>query len=119
MNSETMPWDARPSLLDFIRSHISADKPGVDEAGSTLPDDERASRGSKIRWAPGASDGVATYHMGNAKDNPAIGTLLGLVRSYLKQPTVANKERIYKFFTEVHVVSVIDSFIRALVEDKN
>ena len=61
----SMPWDQRPSILEFIRSHIVDGKPGVSEAGYTLPDEERISEGSKIRFAPGAMDGILTHHMGH------------------------------------------------------
>jgi hypothetical protein len=60
----SMPWDQRPSILEFVRTHIAIGKPGVTEDGYTLPDEERVCQGSKIRWAPGVMDGVTTHHMG-------------------------------------------------------
>jgi hypothetical protein len=51
----SMPWDQRPSILEFVRSKVARDKPGMTEDGYTLPDEERIGTGSKIRWAAGAS----------------------------------------------------------------
>ena len=41
----SMPWDRRPSILEFVRSHIVAGKPGMAEGGYTLPDEERIGQG--------------------------------------------------------------------------
>ena len=39
-----MPWDQRPSILEFVRSHIASDRPGMTEGDYTLPDEERVGR---------------------------------------------------------------------------
>jgi hypothetical protein len=49
----SMPWDRRPSILEFVRSHVTTNGPGVDEGGYTLPDDERVNAGSRLRWGWG------------------------------------------------------------------
>jgi hypothetical protein len=41
--------------LQFIRSHIDPAKPGIAAISDTLPDEERIAKGSKIRWAAGAT----------------------------------------------------------------
>ena len=63
-----MPWDQRPSILEFVSSHIVNDKPGLTEDGYTLPDEEHVGKDSKVRWAAGAMDGVLTHHTGQTWD---------------------------------------------------
>jgi hypothetical protein len=33
-----MPWDQRPSILEFVRSHVAVGKPEMTEECYTLPD---------------------------------------------------------------------------------
>jgi hypothetical protein len=51
----TMPWDRRPSILEFVRSHVAAGKPGMSDTGCTLPDEEQVAEDSTFRWAQGDS----------------------------------------------------------------
>jgi hypothetical protein len=114
----SMPWDRRPSILEFVRSHIAADKPGMAEDGYTLPDEERISQGSKIRWAAGAMDGVTTHHMGTSEDEEAVRRTVELVLAYSRQPTALNKAAVYQHVIARHVVSIIDPVIEALVNEQ-
>lgn len=112
-----MPWDQRPSILEFIRSHIPTDKPGMTDDGYTLPDEERISEGSKIRWAPGAMDGVATHHMGKSENDEAVRKTVELVLAYSRQPTATNKAAVYQHIIDAQIVSFIDPVIEALVNE--
>jgi hypothetical protein len=114
----SMPWDRRPSILEFVRSHIAADKPGMAEDGYTLPDEERISQGSKIRWAAGAMDGVRTHHMGTSEDEETVRRTVELVLAYSRQPTGLNKAAVYQHVIAGHVVAIIDPVIEALVNEQ-
>lgn len=114
----SMPWDRRPSILEFVRSHIVAGKPGVSESGYTLPDDESISQGSKIRWAAGAMDGVTTHHMGTGQSDETVHKTVELALAYSRQPTAKNKAAVYRHVIAEHVVSIIDPVIEALVNEK-
>ncbi len=51
----SMPWDRRPSILEFVCSHIPTGGPGVDEGGYTPPmmnvsTPGRSSAGGWDRW---------------------------------------------------------------------
>ena len=111
----SMPWDRRPSILEFVRSHVAAGKPGMSEDGYTLPDEERIAHGSKIRWAAGAMDGVTTHHMGAGENEETVRRTVELVLAYSRQPTAANKAAVYRQVIAGHVVSIIDPVIEALV----
>ena len=113
----SMPWDRRPSILEHVRSHVATDGPGLAEGGDTLPDEERIAQGSKIRWAAGAMDGVATHHMGTGENDETVRRTVGLVLAYSRQPTAANKAAVYRHVLAEQVISIIDSVIEALVSE--
>ena len=113
----SMPWDRRPSILEFVRSHVTEGKPGLSEDGYTLPDEEPISQGSKIRWAAGAMDGVTTHHMGASENEETVRHTVKLVLAYSQQPTAANKAAIYQHVLAGNVVSIIDPVIETLVAE--
>src|SRR5690242_5443781 len=113
----SMPWDRRPSILEFVRSHVPTDGAGVDEGGYTLPDDERVNAGSRLRWGMGSMDGVMTHHMGTGENEEAVRRAVELVLAYSQQPTASNKAAVYQHIIEAHVVSIIDPVIEALLNE--
>src|SRR5947208_1083179 len=52
--------DPSPSIYEHIRAHVPAAGPGLLPGGEILPDEE--GRNDRIKWAPGALDGVASHH---------------------------------------------------------
>ncbi len=113
----SMPWDRRSSILEFVRSHIPTDGPGVDEGGFTLPDDERVNAGSKLRWGMGSMDGVMTHHFGTGQNEAPVRKTVELVLDYSRQPTATNKAAVYQHVIAAHVVSIIDPVIEALLNE--
>jgi hypothetical protein len=113
----SMPWDRRPSILEFVRSHIATDGPGMVQGGDALPDEDRIGQGSKIRWAAGARDGVATHHMGTGENDETVRRTVELVVAYSRQPTAGKKAAVYQYILAEQVVSIIDPVIEALVNE--
>jgi hypothetical protein len=113
----SMPWDQRPSILEFVRSHVAKDKPGMTEDGYTLSDEERACKGSKFRWAAGAMDGVTTHHMGKGDNAEDVQKTVELVLAYSHQPTATNKAALYEHVIAANIVSIIDRVIEALLKE--
>lgn len=113
-----MPWDRRPSILEFVRSHVAPDQPGVSDEGLTLPDEERINGDSQLRWAAGAMDGVATHHVGTADAERAVKKVVKLVVGYSRKPTAHNKAAVYQHILAEQIVSIIDPVIEALVSSR-
>lgn len=113
----SMPWDRRPSILEFVRSHVPTDGPGVTEDGCNLPDDDRVNAGSRLRWGMGSMDGVMTHHMGTGENEEAVRKTVELVLAYSRQPTATNKAAVYQHVIVAHVVSIIDPVIEALLNE--
>ena len=112
-----MPWDQRPSILEFVSSHIAEDKPGMTEDGYRLPDDERVFKRSKIRWVAGAMDGVTAHHMAKGESDENVRRVIELVLAYTRQPTAINKAAVYNHIIDQHIVSMLDPVIEALLND--
>src|SRR5262245_11545544 len=52
-----------PSIYEFIASHIDPATGQLTPEGMMLPDEPIARRYSRIRWVPGALEGLGTRHM--------------------------------------------------------
>jgi hypothetical protein len=114
-----MPWEQSPSILEFVRAHAYADKPGLVDDGYSLPDEEQVIARSGLPWAPGAMDGVATHHMEAGDHDAAVGIVVERVLAYARQPTAANKLAVYEPLVAERVVSIIDQVIEALVDEND
>jgi hypothetical protein len=55
--------DDAPSIYEFIASHIDPATGRLSAEGALLPDEPVARRYSRIRWVPGALEGLGTRHM--------------------------------------------------------
>jgi len=112
-----MPWDRHPSIYEHIQSHVDPDRPGLRDGGSELPDEEPMS--GKLRWAPGAMDGVFGHHMSAESEEAAIRNIVSLVLTYSRQPIAVHKLAVYRQVIEDRILSIIDPVLSALVEDPN
>jgi hypothetical protein len=64
-----------PSIYQFIQLHRDANSGRLAPEGMTLPDEPAARRFSRLRWVPGALEGLGTRHMqwdGSAKASQAV-----------------------------------------------
>jgi len=110
----TLPWERKPSIFDHIVAHIQSGE--LDDDGEDLPDEERVTEGSGIRWAAGARDGVATHHMVGTEQDQATA-LLKLVVDYCGAPSSENKLKVYEQVVQNPIARVIDPFIKGLRQE--
>lgn len=106
-----------PSILEFVLAHTPAEGPGMTDGGYTLPDEEAATRGSGLRWAAGAWDGVTTHHMGAGDNAEAVRRTVELVLAFSEQPTAENQAAVHRHVIAEHIVSIIDQVIQALLTE--
>lgn len=121
MSDRTIPWDQHPSIYEHLLAHARPDGPGLTDGGERLPDDERVDGGHRVRFAPGAADGIHTHHMASGNDEESADRLLDAVRAYADAPTVANKLVVYELLAGARVIALIDPFMErlaALQEDE-
>jgi hypothetical protein len=108
------PWGGRPSIHAHVAEHGA--HPDADVA---LPDEERFSSGSGLRWAPGALDGLL-LRQGEGEATPeqvASGVL-----EALRDLTVASRTRraaaLYEALTSHATLDYIDVLMQALADDE-
>lgn len=67
-----------PSIYDYIKAHIDPATGALSADAMTLPDEPAARRFSRLRWVPGALEGLGTRHMqwdGSEKASRAVRLL--------------------------------------------
>jgi hypothetical protein len=67
-----------PSIYQYIQLHRDTDTGRLSPDAMTLPDEPASRRFSRLRWVPGALEGLGTRHMqwdGSAKASQAISLL--------------------------------------------
>jgi hypothetical protein len=113
----TMPWDRRPSILQFIRSHIDGDKSGLSDGGELLPDEIRFHKDFSPGWKPGAFDGVLTHHTRKREDKKVVNRAIELLIAYSQEPTFVNKAAVYQFILEEKAVRMVDALLDAILTE--
>lgn len=109
-----LPWERKPSIFEHIVAHVQSGE--LDEDGEDLPDEERVTEGSGIRWEAGAKDGIATHHMVGTEQDQATA-LLKLVVDYCGAPSSENKLKVYEQVVQNPIARVIDPFIKGLRQE--
>lgn len=69
---------AGPSIYEHIRSHVPASGPGLTEGGDVLPDEGDLQ--GRVKFAPGALDGVSTHHFGTGDGDKRFEEVFQLVQ---------------------------------------
>lgn len=121
-NIETLPvpWDvARASIHDHILRHIEPGKDRLREGGDTLPDEDIFAAGQRLRFAPGAFDGVFGHHTSHAGQELKVGQAFDMLGRALSDPTAANLQVLYKLLCEEGLLGLLDPLIEKIVETKD
>lgn len=113
----TPPWGDRPSIYQHILANIRPGSPGLGEKGELLPDDEIASRGKEIRWAPGALDGVVGHHVGLSEAAEAAKKILESIRVFSKKANDKNAAELYSQLLDQSTLTYVDHLLEAVIAD--
>jgi hypothetical protein len=104
----------RRSIFAHIRAHAPADQLGLFDGGEALPDEDKVRASTRVPWASGALDGVATHHMGGNRDADLPDQLAAAVVSAIEKPNRRRLRSLYALFEPVNALDVVDSLIDAL-----
>ena len=108
-SESTLPWATGPAILPTLRAWTGRDP-------CPLPDEPPA-LGSKLRFAPGAWDGIATHHLGAAGEHDearhVLTTVAALAR-LCRESTDAARVAVYRLYLEQTVSPHADAILEEL-----
>lgn len=103
------------SIFEHVRAHLPESGPGLREGGETLPDD--AEQPGRVRWAPGAWDGVVTHHMRQGESADKVERLVREVRfAAAGWPGSWGYARLYRSAQDHGLVTLLDPLLARLRE---
>jgi hypothetical protein len=113
VKGEELPWHNLPSIFEHIRLNIDSEGK-LTEAGNTLLDEERRYKDEKIRWVPGAMDGVFGHHGGGSLEKQAK-EVAELVKSISKKNALSQKARLYDILLKDNLIDFVDPALDQIV----
>ena len=111
------PW-IEDSIYRLIESHIDQDSGKLDTTDLVLPDEEAAQSDSRFRWAAGAIDGVASYHMGTQKAETKARRVAELIQDIAKNGDRRAEVSLVEIMEDDTVRSIVDDVIELLTKSK-
>jgi hypothetical protein len=112
-STEALPWLPGPSILTAIRAWHGREP-------SPLPDEEPAT-GNKIRFAPGAWDGIATHHMGRAGEHDEARHVLATVEALtrlVREGNDAARTDLYRLYLDETVSAHADALVEEVTRQR-
>ena len=103
------------AIYDHIRAHLEPSS-GRLTSGDDLPDDEKAMSG-RLRWAPGAMDGVLRQHGGAGPATDRAEKIAGLLTLTCRRPSVRNLRDLYTSVGEDDVLGYVDVLVEVLTRE--
>jgi hypothetical protein len=92
------PWPSRPSIYGFLRDH-------ADPKSATLPDEKEEVGSNRLRFAPGATDGIFGHHVEPGDDALRVKEIV-----YALENVCADPNRLAELYdTERPVLGVVDA----------
>src|SRR3954447_6228644 len=86
------------AIYDHIRAHVDPSS-GRLTSGNDLPDDQKAMSG-RLKWAPGAMDGIFRQHGGSSSATDRAEQVAGLLALACRRPSVRNLRNLYAVVSE-------------------
>lgn len=106
--SAPLPWGDRPSLAMFLEDRLGLGAERLPDSGVALPDEERVSVTDGIRFAAGARDGIALYHMASVEETQTAQRLVALLRTVLADGGLGHLPALYQALAEHRALSWVD-----------
>jgi hypothetical protein len=106
------PW-VQESIFQLIKSNVDSSTGRLLE-NLELPDERRAQGDSKIRWAAGAADGVATRHMGSSKQKATTKRAATLIAEIAEGGEMRPQKALYSLLRDESALDIVDEVLRVL-----
>lgn len=115
LSATAAPWEPdRPAIAAAIEAGLLDDGSGLADSGMELPDEDRVSAADGVRYAAGARDGIALFHM-DAVDDPDIAArMLDQLRAVLDDDGLPGLPDLYAALAGQSALSWIDELAAGL-----
>jgi hypothetical protein len=107
------PW-VQESIFQLIRTNVDSSTGRLCLRDLELPDERRAQGDSKIRWAAGAADGVATHHMGSSKQEATAKRAAMLIEEIAQSGAMRPQKALYSLLRDESALDLVDEVLRIL-----
>lgn len=107
------PWGARVSIYAHLQAHRTDDGPGRGVSGRVLPD-EHPHEGDKVRWAPGALDGVLGHHAGQVGGDVVARRILDAISASVVRRSSSEVAKLYEMLRSHSAMEYVDPLLEAI-----
>ena len=107
------PWN-EDSIYSLIQSRVDPDIAKLDTDDLVLPDDVEVQGDSRVRWAAGAMDGVASYHLGTQKQKTMAKRVASLIGDVAKNGDTRAEASLVEILADESILGIIDDVIELL-----
>ncbi len=108
------PWN-EDSIYSLIQSRVDPETGKLDTDDLVLPDDVEVQGDSGVRWAAGAMDGVASYHMNIQKQKTVAKRVASLIGDVAKNGDTRAEASLVEILADESILGIIDDVIELLV----
>lgn len=109
------PWN-EDSIYSLIQSRVDPDTGKLDTDDLVLPDEIEVQGDSGVRWAAGAMDGVASYHMGIQKQKTMAKRVASLIQDVARNGDSRAEASLVEILADESILGIIDDVIELLAE---
>ncbi len=112
---ENLPWHGLPAIYTHITTNL--DEHGVlNEAGQTLPDEDRRFQEGDLRWVAGGIDGAIGHHFRGSSDKKRARHIVPLIQEIARNDSQAKKVELYNVLLADDLVGYFDSLLEAMTQ---
>jgi hypothetical protein len=99
-------------IYEHLRRHVDLSGRVPEDLG--LPDDEKV-MGGRIRWVPGAMDGIFSHHAGASESQERAGEVVDLLLQACRRRSARTLRKLYARVLQDDALGYLDALIERLV----
>jgi len=107
------PW-VQESIFHLIKANVDPSTGRLRVGNLELPDERRVQGDTKMRWAAGAADGVATHHMGSSKQEATTRRAASLIEEIARTGEMRPQKALYSLLTDESALDIVDDVLQIL-----
>lgn len=107
-------WLHGTPIYTHVRQHLDSASGRLLPEGFSLPDEERRTAGSQMRWVPGALDSTFGLHSGLTMDKETAHAVAGHVMAIARDGAHASRVDLYRLLVEDDILGFVDSAMREI-----